>query len=109
MRCGVSSDQEVSEYPPRAQITMLSPPFRVASEGPSGRSPNLFTQFPINRNSRVFEESIHEILNLFTQFPINRNSRVFEESIHEIFSSSRASYQFGENRSGHGKISVAKS
>ena len=85
MRCGVSSDQEVSENPPRAQITMLSPPLRVASEGPSGRSPNLLTQFPIDRNSRVFEESIHE-----------------------IFSSSRASYQFGENRGGHGKISVTK-
>jgi len=85
MRCGVSSDQEVSENPPRAQITMLSPPFRVASEGPSGRSPNLFIQFPINRNSRVFEEPIHEIL-----------------------SSTWASYQFGENRGGHSEISVTK-
>src|SRR5712664_3550575 len=74
MRCGVSSDQEIGENPPRAQITMPSPPFHVASEGPSGSSPNIFVQFPINRNSRVFEERIHE-----------------------IFSSTWASYQFGEN------------
>ena len=64
---------------------MLSPPFSIASEGPSGRSPNLFTQFPINRNSRVFEEPIHE-----------------------VFSLSRGGYQFGENRGGHGKNSVTR-
>ena len=85
MRCGVSSDQEVSENPPRAQITMLSPPLRVASEGPSGSSPNLFTQFPINRNSRVFEEPIHE-----------------------VFSSTWAGYEFGKNRGGHCEISATK-
>jgi len=85
VRGSVSPDQEVGENAARAQVTMFSTPFRVASERPTGRSPYRFTQIPIHHNSRVFKEPIHE-----------------------IFGSTGSSYQFGKDRGGHGYISVPK-
>jgi hypothetical protein len=40
--------------------------------------------------------------------PINRDSRVFKEPIHEIFSTTGTSDQFGKDRGGHSYISVPK-
>jgi len=83
---GVSSNQKISENPPRARIAVFSTAFRVAAKGSSGRSPYRFAQMPINRDSRVFKEPIHE-----------------------LFAATGTSYQFGEDRCGHGYISMPKS
>ncbi len=85
VRRGVSSNQEVRENASRARIAMLSAPFRVAPECSAGRSPHRFTQMPIDRNSRVFKEPIHE-----------------------IFSATGTSDQFGKDRGGHSYISLSK-
>jgi hypothetical protein len=65
---------------------MLSAPFRVAPECPAGGPPYRFTQMPIDRDSRVFKEPIHE-----------------------IFSTTGTSDQFGKDRGGHSYISLSKS
>ena len=57
---GVSSDQEVSKNPASAKIALLSTSFRVTPEGVTGRSPNPFTQFPIDCDSGVGEERADE-------------------------------------------------
>ena len=79
----MSSDQEVSKNPSRAQVAMLSTSFRIASERSAGRSPYRFGQMPVDRDSGVFEEPIHE-----------------------IFSSAGTRYQFGKDRGSHGYISL---
>jgi hypothetical protein len=79
----VSSDQEVSEDPSRAQIAMLSPALRVTSERSAGRSPYRFGQMPVDRDSGVFKEPIHE-----------------------IFRSAGTRYQFGKDRGSHRYISL---
>ncbi len=81
----MSSDQEVSKNPPRAQVALLSTPFRIAAERSTGGSPNRFSQIPIDRDSGVFKEPIHE-----------------------IFSSTGTCYQFGKDRRGHSYISLLK-
>jgi hypothetical protein len=59
---GVSADQEVGKNAPGGGSALFAAPLRVASERPASRSPYRFAQMPINRNARVFKESIHEIL-----------------------------------------------
>jgi len=79
----MSSDQEVSKNPSHAQVAMLSTPFRIASERSAGRSPYRFGQMPVDRDSGVFKEPIHE-----------------------IFSSAGTRYDFGKDRGSHGHISL---
>ncbi len=83
VRCGVSADQKVSENAARAEVAMLSTPVRIAPEGVAGRSPHIFAELPINRNSRVVKKCANE-----------------------IFGASGSGDQFGENRGGHDEISA---
>jgi len=81
----MSSDQEVRKNPSCARVAMLATPFRIASERSAGRSPYRFGQMPVDRDSGVFKEPIHE-----------------------IFSSTGTRYQFGKDRGSHGYISLPK-
>src|SRR5271170_6474208 len=80
------ADQEISKNPAYARIAALSASFRITSKSSAGRSPHSFVQVPINRNARIFKESIHE-----------------------VFGAARSGNEFGENRGGNGKISAMKS
>jgi hypothetical protein len=85
VRGGVGSDQEVGKNPSRAQVALLSPPFRISSERSAGRPPYRFGQMPVDRDSGIFKEPIHE-----------------------IFSSAGTRYQFGKDRGSDGYISLPK-
>jgi hypothetical protein len=86
VRCGVRSDQEVGKNPARAEVAMLSTSFRVTAKGIAGRSPNRFTQFPINDNSGINKERADE-----------------------IFGAPWGGDQFSEHGRGHGEISATVS
>jgi hypothetical protein len=81
----MSSDQEVSKNPSRVQLAMFSTAFRIASERSAGRPPHRFGQMPVDRDSGVFKEPMHE-----------------------IFSSAGTRYQFGKDRGSHDYISLPK-
>ena len=62
MNSGVSADQKIGENSSSGEIAMTPAAFSIAAKSFAGRSPYLFTQFPIHRNSRVFKEGVNEVL-----------------------------------------------